>query len=454
MTLSAEQRDDLISRHLDGLLSEDEAHQLKGIAERDPEVAKVLAQALCVHAALMRQFDPDARFEDQTDAVMGKIEATGLPLRPATSRPAHAVFSRKWQRSLALAAAAALLAMAGVWWWGGREGRVSTVKGEVVARVVKKVSGVRCQVSGRAWTELAVGNDVRAGTRIETGKDGTVTLAWVKEPTTVELEGHSTLDTRHSTLAFLTRGRLTATVAKQAPGKPFVVETPQARLTVLGTRLALEATPDAARLEVLDGRVRFQRLDLPVSLDVSSGGYAMAGPGITLAANARYSSPNESLRVIEDHEGPIAWKQSPDSARLAFELSPVAHNGRNSLRGAYEPKADDRRKYGTIVHPFTLKPGDHALRFFISVERYEGNADWNIQVRQRDGTCWFLGGGMFWDLGKGWNLVELEFPRAPVNAYGGGTYQPAEVQELLFSVCQRSAAFTVDEFSVVGGERP
>jgi hypothetical protein len=61
---------------------------------------------------------------------------------------------------------------------------------------------------------------------------------------------------------------------------------------------------------------------------------------------------------------------------------------------------------------------------------------------------------MFADLGKGWNLVELGLPRAPANVWGAGTYRPDEVQELLFAVCVRAAAFTSDDFAVSGREQP
>jgi hypothetical protein len=325
-----------------------------------------------------------------------------------------------------------------------------------LAASIVKLSGQATLGSGSDQRMLRVGDSPAPGVIVRVAHESAVTLAY-SDQTTVEFSENTTFSLgpqEAGKCLRLTQGHLAATVATQPIGKPMTFLTPQADACVLGTRLLLAVTDDATRMDVTEGRVKFSKLDTPISWDVTTGGYVLTASGSTLSANARRSGPDESLRVVEDHEGPLDWEQLPNCAPLAFGISPVAHSGKNGLRIVYESKGGDPYTYGEISHPLTLEPGDHAMRFFINVEHYEGDADWTIQFRQRDRSCWRIAAGPFADLGKGWNMVELELPQEPDNAWGDGTYQPDQVQDLLFGVCQRSAIIIVDDFVVVGSGHP
>jgi hypothetical protein len=455
----------LLACYLEKELPPNEDAELAGLLAERPRALEDALRLIRQNEELRDVLSPRASGERLGAAVAARLRASGHSRRFATglvkairARSGQAAATGKRRTSAYVgwaAAAAVVLTLVGA--LAVLRGRSHQAPAAPWSAEVASVQGqVELQRNG---TQLAAraGTKVLPGDRIATGAGGSLTLRYNGEATSLEIGG----DARAALSAeggskrlSLEQGRLKAEVAAQPAGRPMVLATPRATAVVLGTRLALSAAQDADRLDVLDGLVRFERQDRPVSLEVSSGGHALARAGSTVASNARCSGPGEALRSIEDHEGPLAWQQLPDCAPLVFETTPLAHGGRSGLRVVYQPKAGDPWTYGEIGHPFALKPGDRAMRFFIKVERYEANADWNIQFRQRDRNCWLIGGGLLSDLGPGWNLVELEFPREPVNTYGGGAYRPAEVHELMFSVCQRAAALVIDDFSVVGGGSP
>jgi hypothetical protein len=60
--------------------------------------------------------------------------------------------------------------------------------------------------------------------------------------------------------AFLARGKLTAEVSPQPPGRPLLLTTPQAQATVVGTRFSLTVDRRATRLDVEEGGVQLGRM--------------------------------------------------------------------------------------------------------------------------------------------------------------------------------------------------
>lgn len=84
---------------------------------------------------------------------------------------------------------------------------------------------------------------------------------------------------RQGRRVFLVQGSLRAAVAKQVPGRAMVVATPHSETAVLGTEFTVSVLPEATRLEVWEGRVRFTRLPERDSIEVGSGSAAVAGKG-------------------------------------------------------------------------------------------------------------------------------------------------------------------------------
>jgi ferric-dicitrate binding protein FerR (iron transport regulator) len=91
----------------------------------------------------------------------------------------------------------------------------------------------------------------------------------------------------------LEQGALNADVSKQPAGKSMILRTPQAEVSVLGTRFTLAAEKDSTRLQVEEGAVNFTRHEDRRTIQVRSGYFAVAAPGkpldpVPLPGGVRY----------------------------------------------------------------------------------------------------------------------------------------------------------------------
>ncbi|HXG63439.1 MAG TPA: FecR family protein, partial [Planctomycetota bacterium] len=82
----------------------------------------------------------------------------------------------------------------------------------------------------------------------------------------------------------LEAGHVEADVVKQPAGRPMLLSTAEAEVSVLGTRFTLLAEGGATRVQVEEGAVEFRRVKDGGSIVVRSGFYAVAAPGRPLEA--------------------------------------------------------------------------------------------------------------------------------------------------------------------------
>ncbi len=83
---------------------------------------------------------------------------------------------------------------------------------------------------------------------------------------------------------FLAAGTLRARVPPQPAGRPFILATPQAEATVVGTVFLLSTTSAATRLQVYEGHVRLRRSREGEKVEVAAGQHAVAAEGQALRA--------------------------------------------------------------------------------------------------------------------------------------------------------------------------
>jgi ferric-dicitrate binding protein FerR (iron transport regulator) len=114
------------------------------------------------------------------------------------------------------------------------------------------------------------GQDLTAGTLLVEGEtsaaqwrflDGTLITASGDAEISFDDDGQKVIRAR--------QGMLTAEVQPQLTGAPLIVETPTARVEVLGTVFTLAADPDTTRINVAEGRVRLKRLVDGETVEVS-----------------------------------------------------------------------------------------------------------------------------------------------------------------------------------------
>jgi len=159
------------------------------------------------------------------------------------------------------------------------------VERTVVARLDKVEGDVR--VDGK---RASAGQEVD---RLETGPTKSRASIVLADGTRLGLEADAAIKEivkgPKGTRVVLTRGTLTADVAKQPADQPLVIATPQAEARVLGTVFRMVVDAGSTRLEVREGKVRLTRE--AKSVDVPAGQYATAATGQPLAA--RSLSPDE-----------------------------------------------------------------------------------------------------------------------------------------------------------------
>ncbi len=123
----------------------------------------------------------------------------------------------------------------------------------------------------------------------------------------------------------LVRGSLTVRAVKQPGGRPMVLSTPHADVTVLGTQFRLTATADSTRLEVAEGRVKLARRPDGASVEVVAGYAATAAKGVPLE-----SRPQPVAREFQDGASPgPAYAGTTDTS--LSEVDPHANAGRAEI---------------------------------------------------------------------------------------------------------------------------
>jgi len=77
----------------------------------------------------------------------------------------------------------------------------------------------------------------------------------------------------------LEAGLLAADVAKQGGGSVFLITTPQAEVTVVGTKFSVACSADSTRVDVREGRVRVSRVSDGASVEVGAEQFTVIAPG-------------------------------------------------------------------------------------------------------------------------------------------------------------------------------
>jgi hypothetical protein len=218
-------------------------------------------------------------------------------------------------------------------------------------------------VQGKKKT-LMVGMGVCEGDRILTQADGRVRLRFVGEETSIRLGAASDLSVfvRDSSVPagrkhVLHRGRLSAVVAKQPEGRPFLVETPRARATVVGTKLAMLDDGTVTRLQVVEGEVLLERISDGKAIPVKAGRLGEVAPDRPLRTYATGGTYVDGpVFFQDDFEGDLReWEVGaleksgetlraidPSTAHQRLSMPRVKVRGRPSKVAGVERKADDR----------------------------------------------------------------------------------------------------------------
>ena len=210
------------------------------------------------------------RREEADPDPFSRLKSASLPRRLLPLRNRPAIF--------ALAASVVLLFGLSVWFFSPTMGQP----------VLAGVKGVDVSVErGTEFIPAANGMALHPADVLRLGTNASASIAFGAEKTQLELSAGTEL--KLASLArgkrfMLQAGRIKASVARQRPFHPLVLITPQAEARVVGTKFTLEATTNASRLEVTEGKVKLTRSSDEAAVKVPAGYYAIAATNMELAA--------------------------------------------------------------------------------------------------------------------------------------------------------------------------
>lgn len=264
------------SKYVSGDASDDDVAKLRGEVEADPSRIDELFEA----AELERD--------------LGEVFRSGIVAAPRR---------KPWL----LIAAAALLMIGVAGWFSIRPSipPVATVE----------------SVEGR--TPVAVGDVVKEGDRIETA--GRIVLRYA-DGTRLDIAPGTAvweLGARGGKRVILIRGSVTGDVVPQPADQPFMLQTPESEVRVVGTAFTLTTMSGVSRLTVDKGVVRLTRISDDKSSDVAAGQMAVVS-----ASTAPVAGPSVGRMA------PGSWLAIPET-----RMATVAADGPPATRGTSGPSA-------------------------------------------------------------------------------------------------------------------
>lgn len=192
-----------------------------------------------------------------------------------------------------------------------------------LAATLERVEGTVTVTSGPTPRPAQGAQPLEAGFALATADESSSALVRYPDGTTVELRGVSRIHDLSGAAGrrLEIEGVMWADVAKQPPDQPMVLLTPQAEGKVLGTRFRILAAADSTRLDVVEGKVKFTRTKDRLSVDVASGHYSIAAPGIPLSSRlARVVLGQQVLYTFREGRGPLIHDMAKAGAPLDLKL--------------------------------------------------------------------------------------------------------------------------------------
>jgi len=288
---------DLASRYLDG--DGEVAGEMKEILRTDPEARRTFARLVVQHSALRW------------------LHAT--PVRPAVPRA-------RWIP--AAAAAACLVVAVGAAWL--------LRPGGSFASIVEAENAVWVERGGKT-VAAARGMELSAGDVVRTDDASAARVRYAGEATTVELRGGTKLRLAASESGKrleILDGTIEADVAPQPAGRPMVLASPHAEVSVVGTVFTISAAPDRTRVDVDKGAVRVTGRNEKKEVDVAAGSFVVAAPGVELKAKPAATEFSEGLRNGGFETGDLAgWGDRENQRNRRLEVgSEFRHSGEQGAR--------------------------------------------------------------------------------------------------------------------------
>ncbi len=311
--------EDLVERHLRGELIEAEKERLAKLLDSDHSLRK----------DFVRQASWDSELTEAIRVGGGRHPEMDLLL--ANKEPTDSRYSANLLRGLLAVAATAILVLSVLLFNEKKEPNVVASDGVPAATAsIARITGLSGSL---IWTgdRGEIVRDIAGGTELAGG-----TIEGMSPDSWFELEfndGSGVMISGTSTLTFsndgqkilrLREGRLSADVVPQPTGKPMLVHTPTALLSVLGTQFEVEAGLVSTSLNVSKGKVRLRRLSDGSEVDVPARHVVVADDEKSLTPQRVPESVNRwvsQLNLNREYYG--KWSPATGNAPASLKAIPL-----------------------------------------------------------------------------------------------------------------------------------
>lgn len=288
-----EQDRQLILRHLDAQLGQEDESRLAELLQSDPQarafLRNVAEQAVVVADMHRMELSGQKEANARLVRVSGQRSTDGQTKIPRSRRA-------RWRWAMATVA---VVLIAAVYF-------LRPIEKSAIATITDAGGALRWTGDGgQVTSELQIGLPLGGGTLESLSADSWVGIEF-RDGSSVTISGQSvlTISQRARKQLYLRRGRLSARVTPQPAGKPMLVHTPTAELEVLGTQFNVEAESSATVLAVNEGSVRLKRLtdgkviEVPAEFQAYTSIDEQNGLTLTSRRSATYSWQGDLTRDV------------------------------------------------------------------------------------------------------------------------------------------------------------
>ena len=326
---------ELLLRYLDGNLSPVEEAEVNDLLGRDPEARAFLRQGAeqAVTIADMQRTEDNHNLALEMEVLPDQKNNPGQNLSPRDRS------DNVWGRWPWIIATAALITMIVNIYFLAQQSQVT------IGQLTESSGWLRWTGDGgQVFDEIEVGSRLGAGTLETLTANSWATLKFV-DGSIVTISGQSvlTISEKEQKGLYLREGSLSADVAPQPKGKPMLIDTPTAKIEVLGTQLSLDTKPSTTILRVSEGQVRMTRL-------VDGSITEMPAEHQVIA-----SINDETALVAQPRLEPVNWWKSnlPNEAVWAKPFLPYPHK----KKYLHKKKSPHKKNGSQKARPFLIVTG-------------------------------------------------------------------------------------------------
>jgi ferric-dicitrate binding protein FerR (iron transport regulator) len=282
----------------------------------------------------------DAKLQELAAANPATLRLLAAPV----VSPAQAARRPAWFGWLAWAAAViGLLVAGGIVFRQGTGDPSLTMLGRPKGVVVER---------GSEMLETEAAGAIRVGDVVRT-PPGAPLVAGYRDGTQVELSGGGSLACEAAgsdgKSLFLHDGQLTVFAAKQPKNRPMVVRTPQAEVTVVGTKFVLRSRDGITRVEVTEGEVLLRGLQDEDAVRVRQGESKAIGGERSLAERLEvpaHGTARSPVLLLKLGKAPVVGAELDASVRIG-RGKVTAHSGDDYVSEAVDETVVAHKGFGT-----------------------------------------------------------------------------------------------------------